>query len=228
MEMELTDRPKPVVGSGVKLILGIFFAFLGILLTLDNLGVREADRILEYWPVLLIAIGFVKVRREGNRAVGVVAIVGGALLLLANLDWIRWSLFDFWPVLLILLGGSLVLRSFGVAMPAGSSGSHWAILSSRKLTMTPRELHGQRFVSFMGGCQVQLTDDGTDDRTPVIVEVLAMWGGVGFVVPEGWEVIGELTPIMGGVDIKTRGRSTGRQLVVRGLVLMGGTEAKTR
>ena len=65
-----------------------------------------------------------------------------------------------------------------------------------------------------------------EDTTPVMVEVLSMWGGIEIRVPSGWEVIGEVVPIMGGVDIKADSTPGGRQLIVRGLVLMSGVEIK--
>jgi len=59
-----------------------------------------------------------------------------------------------------------------------------------------------------------------------IIEVLAMWGGVEFRVPSGWEVVAEVVPVMGGIDIKTLAPPSGRTLIVRGLVLMAGMDIK--
>jgi hypothetical protein len=49
-------------------------------------------------------------------------------------------------------------------------------------------------------------------------------GGIDMRIPDGWEVMGDAVPFMGGIDIKTRSKRTGRQLVVRGFVMMGGVE----
>ena len=57
-----------------------------------------------------------------------------------------------------------------------------------------------------------------------------MMGGVVFRVPEGWKVIVNVTPLLGGADVKARtvlpadGRV--RTLVLNGFILMGGIEVK--
>jgi len=96
---------------------------------------------------------------------------------------------------------------------------------TRKMTIDPAQLHGSQIISFMGGSQIELTNTG-EHEGPVIVEVLAMWGGIEIRVPSGWEVIAEAVPVMGGIDIKTAGAPGGKQLVVRGLVFMAGMEIK--
>ncbi|MGZ5493367.1 MAG: LiaI-LiaF-like domain-containing protein, partial [Thermoanaerobaculia bacterium] len=59
MEQQLT-RPAPVAAASVKLVIGLFFAALGVLLTLDNLNVIDAHLYLRYWPVVFVVIGLVK------------------------------------------------------------------------------------------------------------------------------------------------------------------------
>ena len=52
MNEQLTERQQePMAISGVKLIIGIFFTAVGVLLTLDNLGIFESERILRFWPL---------------------------------------------------------------------------------------------------------------------------------------------------------------------------------
>jgi len=47
-------------------------------------------------------------------------------------------------------------------------------------------------------------------------------------VPEGWRVISELTPFMGGIEDKSRTSTqpTAPCLVLRGFVMMGGLEVR--
>ena len=62
---------------------------------------------------------------------------------------------------------------------------------------------------------------------PAELEIIAIWGGVEIKVPEGWEVIGNMLPIMGGADIRTKAAPGGRRLVVNGVVIMGGVDIKS-
>lgn len=224
MDMQLTETQKPVIGSGIKLVAGIFFTALGVLLTLDRLNIVDTDRIVRFWPVVLIVVGLMNLNHAGRRGLSIVGIALGTLMVAARAHLIRVSLIDLWP--LILIGGGLVivLRALGVTGPDLRT-NLWSVLHTRKVTVDPDQLHGSQIVSFMGGSTIELTNTG-EHEGPVIVEVLAMWGGIEIRVPSGWEVIAEAVPVMGGIDIKTAGAPGGRQLVVRGLVFMAGMEIK--
>ena len=57
-----------------KLVAGFFFLILGVLLTLENLDLFEAGRILRYWPVVLIVFGLINVGDASRRGVASVAM----------------------------------------------------------------------------------------------------------------------------------------------------------
>ena len=225
MDMQLAETPKPVIGSSLKLVAGIFFTVLGVLLTLDNLDIIDAGRVLRFWPVVLIVIGLINLNHAGRRGLSIVAIAAGSVMVAARAHLLRFSLFDLWPLILIGIGLVFVLRALGVGGGSEPRSSLWSVLNSRKVTIDPETLNGSQIISFMGGSQVELTNTG-EHEGPVIVEVLAMWGGIEIRVPTGWEVIAEAVPVMGGIDIKTAGAPGGKQLVVRGLVFMAGMEIK--
>jgi hypothetical protein len=228
METQLIQPRSPMAGSGVKLAAGIFLAALGLLLTLDNLDLLDAGRFLRYWPVLLIAVGLLKLREAGSRAMALILLVAGILLLGQETRWIRFSIFDFWPVILIGAGVVMVANALGFRLSDSSAApgsTIWAVLRGPRLTGTARDFDGLRIIAFMGGCRLDLTDSEIEATTAVI-EVIAVWGGITIRVPDGWEVVGQVTPIMGGIDIKTSAARGGRKLVVRGLTLMGGMEVR--
>jgi predicted membrane protein len=224
MDMQLTENQQPVIGSSIKLVAGIFFTALGVLLTLDNLDIIDAGRVLRFWPVVLIVIGLINLNHAGRRGLSIVAIVLGSFLVATRAHLLRFSMFELWPLLIVGVGLVIVLRALGVSAP-DQRGSLWSVLNTRKVTIDPEKLNGSRIISFMGGSQIELTNTG-EHEGPVVVEVLAMWGGIEIRVPAGWEVIAEAVPVMGGIDIRTAGAPGGRQLVVRGLVLMAGMEIK--
>ncbi|HEY3053643.1 MAG TPA: DUF5668 domain-containing protein [Thermoanaerobaculia bacterium] len=220
MEQQLT-RPAPVATAGVKLVIGIFFTALGLLMALDNLQLFDAWLLLRYWPVVLVVIGILKFNDETSRDLAIVAIVLGVLILAVNTRWVRVSIFDLWPLLLIGAGVFIVAQAFGFKQAAGWT----AIFSQRKVTIDSRNFTGGRIVAFMGGCEMDLTDADIE-QGPAIIELFVLMGGIEIRVPDGWEVVGNVVPFMGGVDIKTKSKRTGRQLIVRGFVMMGGVEIK--
>jgi hypothetical protein len=79
----------------------------------------------------------------------------------------------------------------------------------------------------MGGVVIDLRSAKlAEDRASI--DVFAMWGGIDLVVPEGWRVVSEVTPIMGGFEDNTAppAETNAPTLVVRGLAIMGGVEVK--
>jgi len=222
MELQL-ESPKP---SSIKLAVGLFFTALGVLLTLENLDIVDAGRVLRYWPVMLIVLGVLNLREPGRKGLAILSIAAGSLLTATRALSFRFSIFDFWPLILIIAGGVIVMRALGVSGPVTAGGAtYWSVLTTRKQTVHPANLHGRSVVAFMSGSQLELTGAG-DSKEPVIVEVLSVWGGVELRVPPGYEVVGEVVPIMGGIDIKADSTPGGRPLIVRGLVLMAGMEVK--
>jgi hypothetical protein len=232
METQFMEPGRAAVGSKVKLALGIFFTLAGLLLTLDNLDLFDAGRVLRYWPVLLVVVGALMFREAGSRGLAVVLMVAGTLLVVHNAHWLRFSFAVLWPLLLIGIGLVIVLRAFGIAPTAlvmsgrlANGGNDWAVLDTRKAVLPANELSGRRLLAFMGGHQLVLTEPVTYDG-PVVVEALAVWGGIDIRVPPGWEVIADVVPVMGGIEVKTTAARGGRQLIVRGAVVMAGMEIK--
>jgi predicted membrane protein len=213
----------------VKFVIGVFFTLLGILLTLDNLDLADADRFLPYWPLFLIAIGLMKLQDRDNRIPAVFAIAAGALLLLFTTDWVRFSIFDLWPVALILAGLAILAHAFGfrpAAISTGSDSTILAILGVRKEAVTSRNYRGGRIIAFLGGCELNLTQADMENGAAEL-EIITIMGGVEIKVPEGWEVTGNMLPVMGGADIRTKAAPGGRKLVVNGVVIMGGVDIKS-
>lgn len=232
MNVSLTEKQPPAGTIGVlsvKLIVGIFFTLLGVLLTLDNLDLADAERYLPFWPVVLIAIGILKLQDRRKRTFAVAAIGVGALLIVFNTGWMRFSIFDFWPIALIFAGLGIVARAFGfrIANASGQSSSTiWAIWGVRKEAVTARNYTGNRIIAFMGGCELDLTKADME-QGPAEIEIVVVWGGIEIKVPEGWEVVGNTVPIMGGADIRTKAVPGDRRLIVNGLAVMAGIDIKS-
>ncbi len=221
MEERLT-HPAPM--PGIKLVLGIFFAALGVVMTLDNLNIIDGYQYLRYWPVVLIVIGLLKIGDVTARGFAVASIVAGSLLLIWSTRWVRFSIFDLWPLLLVIAGIVIVAQAFGLR--PSQAGTGWiAVLMHRKIAVDSRDFTGGRIAAFMGGVDVDLTAADIV-HGPAVIELFVLMGGVSIRVPDGWDVVGDAVPFMGGFDIKTRSKRTGRQLILRGFVMMGGVDVK--
>lgn len=229
--MEARTLPPPVASVSVKLIIGAFFTLLGVILTLDNLNVIDGDDYLVWWPAVLVVIGLVRLG-SGARVLPVLLILAGVWLTAYNLEVVDVTLLDLWPVILIGVGMAMVARALGAPAPrvpdalAGTS-TVWGVLSVRKVVETSRDFRGRRYVGFMGGCEIDLTDAEIAE-SPAVVETYAVWSSIEIDVPYHWEVVGEVVPIMGGFEVKLRaGTAPQKQLIIRGLALMAGVEVKS-
>jgi predicted membrane protein len=78
----------------------------------------------------------------------------------------------------------------------------------------------------MGGCDIDLRQAAINGDA--FIDVFAVWGGIEIRVPEDWSVAFHVTPLLGGVEDKTRPSlgSSQQRLTVRGLVVMGSVEVK--
>jgi predicted membrane protein len=219
-----------------RIVFGLFVVAIGVLFTLDNLGLVEASTYLRFWPVAFIAVGvasLTQARRSGGYVSGLVWITIGSWLLLDELDVIRVRFWDFWPLLLILLGGTIVWRALGPSASgsgdmadAASIVRGLAVMSGVKRTNASPSFRGGDLTAVMGGCEIDLRQ-ATITGGPAVIDVLAFWGGIELRVPERWLIDSKITPFLGGVEDRTRptGEASER-LVIKGVVVMGGIEIK--
>jgi len=225
------ERGKPITA---QLLMGLLVIVVGVLFTLQNLGVLDAGEYLRYWPVGLIAIGGLKLsqcRSGGGVFAGLLFITAGAWLMLESLEIVTVRLWDLWPVLLVFFGASMVWRGMHGRPESRSADSNatmsaLAVLAGINRGSNSRAFRGGDLTAVLGGCEVDLRQAAIDGEA--IIDVFAMWGGIEIRVPEDWSVSGQVTPILGGYEDKTRpplGAATHR-LVVRGFAIMGGIEIK--
>lgn len=230
--VEPTRRPS----ATPQLVFGLLIITAGVLLTLGNLDVLDPWEFLRWWPVGIIAIGLAKLWQSrdgrGGEIAGTIFTLGGAWLLLHTLDVVRSiDVEDAWPVLLVILGGAIVWRGIrGRPQPAPNDSASTitavAILGAVNRGSNSRTFRGGELTAIMGGCEIDLRRAAIDGEA--IFDVFAMWGGIDLRVPEDWVVESRVTPLMGGVDDKTRppqGAGTHR-LILRGFAIMGGVEVK--
>jgi predicted membrane protein len=99
---------------GRHLFSGFLFVLIGGLFLLGNMGLLDVDRILRFWPVILIALGLFKLVESGDdygNSSGIFWVVVGGLFLLGNLGILRVAFRDLWPVVFIGLGVLILWRS---------------------------------------------------------------------------------------------------------------------
>jgi hypothetical protein len=219
-----------------RLVFGGFLMALGVLFTLGNLGLVEARPYLKYWPVALIAVGLTHLASGSRRSVfgGFVWIAIGGWLLADNLHLVSISFWKLWPGIVILLVGASLMagglrprpRARPAQAPSDDSVRMFALMGGNQRGNSSKSFRGGEMTAVMGGCGLDLRQAELEGGEAAL-EVFALMGGIELKVPEGWRVVSNVVPVMGGVEDKTRAaREDGPRLVLNGVVVMGGVEVR--
>jgi hypothetical protein len=97
--------PRPRITG--KLIFGLVLVFLGVIFTLDNLGLVRSDQILRFWPFAFIAIAIIQLRQDGwvlRQPGPIVFFVLGTLFALKNFTTLRLNARLVFFFFLVLIG----------------------------------------------------------------------------------------------------------------------------
>jgi predicted membrane protein len=225
-----------------QLVLGFFIILIGVLFTLDNLDVLEAEEYFRLWPAGVIAVGLTKLVQSKNtagRAAGIVFSLVGTLWLLSNLRVLRFSIWDYWPLILVAVGASMVWQAFARNSNVTITGkpnqhvdpdstiSAIAILGGVVRKCSSKDFQGGELTAIMGGCEIDLRESDILSEEAVI-NTFAWWGGIEIKVPEDWTVVSRGFPLMGGFADTTHAPQEGpkKRLVIKGFAIMGGVETK--
>jgi hypothetical protein len=150
-------------------------------------------------------------------------------MLLSNLGFIAFDIWDLWPIVLVILGLSLIAKPFRRRQisidDAGGVFDVTAILGGVTRRISAEDFQGGDAMAFLGGCEIDLRDSSSMGGSAEI-HCIAFWGGVEIRVPQDWEVQVRGTAILGAFEDKTRtAEGDGRKvLVVSGLAMMGSVE----
>lgn len=226
-----------------QVVIGIAVIAIGCLFLFDNLGWLHFDMGTQFWPIVLIAAGVLKLTqsrsRQGN-VVGAFLLLFGAVMLLKGLDLlaIGWNVLA--PMLMIGAGLVLVLRS---AMRGPRHGARFdksgtmtadaqdntvnltTVLGAYRRRVTTQFFGGGDITVIMAGCDLDLRQASIDGVA--VLNVFALMGGINIKVPLDWTVDMEGVPLVGGFqDFTVHPKDGGKRLVVRGSVVMGGLDVR--
>jgi predicted membrane protein len=243
MQVHLGDRTGGM-WAGVVLVL------IGTTILLDHLGIISVDRVWRFWPLILIVAGGARfIENRCNRLFSALLMVVGALLLLGNLGYLRFTWAEVWPLILIAAGVSMIwgrsLTNRIQAPAARTEGTETAGKTSDPNAVNATALFGgvERRITInnfksgvvsatFGG--IELDFRGADiEGEEAVLYIEAIFGGIELVVPERWIVVYEGQSIFGGYNDETRqplpdlpGTPARKRLILRGQALFGGITIK--
>jgi hypothetical protein len=225
------------VRSGTKLLIGLTILTLGLLWTLDNLNVLESETFTQWWPMVVIVIGIVRLfdPAASKVASAIISLIGVALLM-DTLDYWDFDPGDFFPLFIAFIGVKLVsdvFRRKSAARAIGPTESPdavihaFAFMSGVGRRSVSTDFRGGDANAIMGGVEIDLRGAQIQPGQEAILDTFAMWGGIEIKVPENWRVVSEVFPFMGAFEDNTKNTDAGKSvLIIRGFVLMGAVEVK--
>lgn len=211
---------------------GGLFLFIGIGILLHQIEVWDFGYIIRtWWPLILIAIGFLQLinRKNSSPVVSLMFIIVGGLLLLNQ--WTDVNLTAFiWPLIFILIGLTIIFSRIKhhKVLDSNNSIEAFSIFSGTNLRSQSKDFQGGEITSIFGGAEIDLRDTVIAEKGAAF-DLTSIFGGIVIIVPENVHV--EITglPIFGGWEDKTRRASDSNDVPVikiNCLAIFGGVEIK--
>ncbi|MCI0775688.1 MAG: hypothetical protein J4O01_02620 [Chloroflexi bacterium] len=228
------------------MVFGLAVVLVGAAILFGNLDVSGSGAVGDYWPVLLIVIGFFGwVGRSLLPGLGSMLMMSlGGILLAQNLI-ADTSFGDLWPVLVIAIGVSIIFgprhrrhhgRGYRMKFRGGGRrwrNRHWVDSSHDSDALFSgggRQVDGE----YTGSrARVKLASDGIDLTAATLPEAGAtleldvLLGEYKIRVPNDWKLDIRAEVTMGQIDVNrptVEEERSGPTLTIDGRVLMGGVE----
>jgi predicted membrane protein len=225
-----------------RIIIGALIILAGLALLLSNLGFisYELKRYVFRWEMILIVIGVIFVMSHDKKGPGIILlIIGGAFYIrdFFELSFSYWQIL--WPAVLILAGILILLRH-------RKDPTHYqkknvsdddiideiAIFGGGDRTIVSQNFSGGKILAIFGGSNFNLT---RAKLAPGVnsIEIMAVFGGMKMIVPEGWNIKIKVVSLFGGfsdkhrINPQTTSDSPGSELIIEGFVIFGGGEIKS-
>jgi predicted membrane protein len=192
--------------SQSRIVLGAIIIVFGVLALIDNMHIFESFNILSFWPTVFIVVGLLKVFQTHNRSgfvVGAFLVAIGIFLTLEHLGLLYFHIHDWWP--LFLIGAGVLVLSKG----------------------SDQNDLGRRIRDNLGIGRVHAAagEDGNLDGLSYMNVASVMSGSTRRNDTQNFHG-GELTAIMGGMEIDLRQASMESEATINVFAVWGGIVIK--
>jgi len=228
---------KRILLGGILIVLGGIF----LLNTMDILDFRFAQVVFS-WPFVFMVIGlFILVNTEKKFLGGVFTGIGALFLIPRIFPEIDYDGGIIIPIFLIILGTYIILKKRKL-----DSGSQFtsdtskmnrdkiddvSIFGGGTKIISSNNFKGGNITAIFGGSEINLINCQLAEGDNVL-DVLCVFGGTTIILPKEWDVVINVTSVLGGFSNKAiRNPSVvidqSRTLHIKGLAMFGGGEVKT-
>ena len=227
-----------------RVLLGGILIFLGGLFLLNTMNVLNfrITHVIFSWPFIMLVIGiFVLVNTEKRFLGGILSGIGALFLIERIFPEIDYDGGIVIPILFIILGSYIILKKRkqdSVTEHAGDFSNvnkdkidDVSIFGGGTKIISSNNFQGGSITAIFGGSEINLINCQLADGDNVL-DVLCVFGGTTIILPKEWNVVINVTSVLGGFSNKAiRNPSIvidqSRTLHIKGLAMFGGGEVKT-
>ena len=227
-----------------RVLLGGILIFLGGLFLLNTMNILNFrfTNVVFSWPFIMLVIGlFVLVNTEKKFLGGTLSGIGALFLIERIFPEIDYDGGIIIPILFIVLGTYIILKKR--KLDSGSEFfSDTSKLSKDKIDdvsifgggtkiISSNNFQGGNVTAIFGGSEINLINCQLAEGDNVL-DVLCVFGGTTIILPKEWNVVINVTSVLGGFSNKAiRNPSIvidqTKTLHIKGLAMFGGGEVKT-
>jgi len=223
-----------------RIVIGIIFVVIGLVFLLRNLGVIPLY-IPHYffgWEMIFLIVGTLLLLSRSNKTPGVVFFTIGLFGIIDEVfDLSFWQL---WPLILVVVGLSIIFQKKMIRRSDDEEIDYdnldmdyideVAVFGGGEKKVNSYNFKGGKVTSIFGGSEVDLTNAQLAPGRNII-DVLTIFGGSAFIVPDDWSVKVDVTSVFGGFTDKRSQRlkvvpDPDKQLIIKGFTMFGGGEIK--
>jgi predicted membrane protein len=223
-----------------RLAIGIAIIALGAVYMADNIGIIDVEHPMRFfWPAAFLAIGTTVLieRKSVNSQFWAYGwLLVGAIEFAYQAYWIPFGISKLiFPIFLLLIGARLVQRAMNTNTDGGAQTENgpaaqnriFAMLSGSERRSFSEPLRDAEVTSIMSGVKLDLTNTVFEGERATL-NVTAIMGGIEVYAPSEWNIVSDVTPILGAYIDKRRPTATPstKTLIISGTVIMGGVEVK--
>jgi predicted membrane protein len=223
-----------------RLVIGVAIIAWGALYLADSLGIisgHGAGRFV--WAIIFTAIGIttlIERRSSVSRYWAYAWLTAGLIEFSYHFYLIPVGIQQlFFPLVLLFVGSRLVQRAMNSptdsptdsVFTSNSQSRIFALLAGSQTRTFTQPLTDCELVAILSGIKLDL-GNATIEGDRATLQVTAVMGGIEIYAPSDWNIVSDVTPILGAYIDKRRPTATlpTKTLVISGVVVMGGIEVK--
>jgi len=219
-----------------KLLWGLFFIVLGIVIGLNSLGITDINIFFKgWWTLFIIVPSFIGLFDEEDKTGNLIGLIMGVVLLLGVNNVINFELIGklIVPFILVAIGVSILFRETiksnitKKVADANKNGleSLTATFGGQKAIKDEEEFKGANIDSVFGGVELDLRKAKIEKEA--VIKASAIFGRIDIFVPEDVNIKIKSTPIFGGVSNKAKyNKESDKTIYIDAFCMFGGIDIK--